>query len=66
MSKKVREVIIALERAGWSEVRQRGSHRVFKHPERRNIITVSGKRGEDMKPGVLASIRRKSGIEDLR
>jgi predicted RNA binding protein YcfA (HicA-like mRNA interferase family) len=66
VSKKVREVVSALEAAGWSQVRQRGSHRTFAHPKRRNIITVAGKPGDDMKAGLLASIRRRSGIEDLR
>jgi predicted RNA binding protein YcfA (HicA-like mRNA interferase family) len=29
---KVREMIRLLEEDGWAQVRQRGSHRQFKHP----------------------------------
>jgi predicted RNA binding protein YcfA (HicA-like mRNA interferase family) len=66
VAKKVHEVITVLEANGWREVRQRGSHRQFKHRARPVVITVAGKLGATMPVGQLASIRRKSGIEDLR
>ncbi len=66
VAKKVREVISILERHGWEQVRERGSHRQFRHPVRPEVITVSGKRSGTMPVGQLASIRRKSRIEDLR
>jgi predicted RNA binding protein YcfA (HicA-like mRNA interferase family) len=66
VSKKVREVISILEAHGWQQVRERGSHRHFKHPNRPPIVTVAGKRGATMPVGQLASIRRKAGIEELR
>jgi predicted RNA binding protein YcfA (HicA-like mRNA interferase family) len=66
MAKKVREVIEILEANGWRQVRERGSHRQFKHPDLPPVVTVTGKRGDTMRPGTLANIRRKSGIEELR
>ncbi|HWX97557.1 MAG TPA: type II toxin-antitoxin system HicA family toxin [Solirubrobacteraceae bacterium] len=66
MAKKVHEVVSILERHGWEQVRERGSHKQFKRPGYTSVITVSGKRGATMPIGQLASIRRKAGIEELR
>ena len=44
-SLKAREVMRALERAGFVQVRSKGSHRVFEHPgdkARRTIVSVTG------------------------
>jgi predicted RNA binding protein YcfA (HicA-like mRNA interferase family) len=43
MPMRVREVIQLLERYGWKELRSKGSHRHFKHPDHANLITVPGK-----------------------
>ena len=66
MAKKVRDVIAILEARGWRQVRQRGSHRQYRHPDSSLRLTVSGKRSDTMTIGQLADIRRKSGIEELR
>jgi predicted RNA binding protein YcfA (HicA-like mRNA interferase family) len=66
LPKKVREVVAILEAAGWVEVRQRGSHRQFKHPDRPATVTVAGKASQTLSAGTLASIRRKSGLDELR
>jgi predicted RNA binding protein YcfA (HicA-like mRNA interferase family) len=66
VSKKVHEVISALEASGWALTRQRGSHRIYKHPAKAKGIAVSGKPSDTMRPGTLASIRRDSGLEELR
>ncbi len=66
MAKKVREILFILEAHGWREVRQRGSHRQFRHPHHPLTLTVSGKRGDTMTIGQLMDIKRKSGIEELR
>jgi predicted RNA binding protein YcfA (HicA-like mRNA interferase family) len=59
---KVREVIRLLEADGWREARVRGSHRQFKHPVKRGIVTVPGKLSSDVKPGTLISILRQAGL----
>jgi len=66
VARKVHEVILILEAHGWRQVRERGSHRHFKHPDHPAVITVAGKRSSTMRAGVLANIRRRSGIEELR
>jgi predicted RNA binding protein YcfA (HicA-like mRNA interferase family) len=66
MARTVRQVIAALEDAGWRQVRQTGSHRQFVHPSIRGTLTVAGKLRDNMPPGTLASIRRLSGLEELR
>jgi predicted RNA binding protein YcfA (HicA-like mRNA interferase family) len=66
MPKKVSHVIAALQAAGWTEVRRKGSHRQFRHPESPLTITVAGKPGATLAAGTLAQIRRKSGLEELR
>jgi predicted RNA binding protein YcfA (HicA-like mRNA interferase family) len=66
MPKKYRDVRKALRDAGWQVVRQRGSHEVWKHPDRHDRIVVAGRPGDTVPVGTLASIRRASGLEQLR
>jgi predicted RNA binding protein YcfA (HicA-like mRNA interferase family) len=46
---KVRDVIRLLETHGWIEMRSKGSHRHFKHPERPSVITVPGNDGRNLR-----------------
>jgi predicted RNA binding protein YcfA (HicA-like mRNA interferase family) len=57
-----REVIRRLEAAGWREVRQRGSHKQFQHPERTGTITVPHPY-KDLKIGTLRALERQSGVK---
>lgn len=66
MAKTVREVITVLEAHGWRQVRQRGSHRQFKHSGYDYVVTVAGKMSDTIPVGQLADIRRNSGIKELR
>ena|SRR5579862_3103121 len=50
MPMKVREVIQLLETHGWKEIRSKGSHRHFKHPAQRFVITVPGNPGKEALP----------------
>jgi len=60
---KVKEVLKLLEEDGWSQVRQRGSHRQFKHPTKRGTVTVSGKPNVDVPPGTLNSVLKQAGLK---
>ena len=60
---KVRDVIQLLEEDGWSAVRQRGSHRQFKHPRKSGLVTIAGKPGDDLAPGTLNSILKQAGLK---
>jgi predicted RNA binding protein YcfA (HicA-like mRNA interferase family) len=66
MAKKYREVRQTLLDAGWSLVRQRGSHEVWARPGRDERIVVAGKDSDTVPVGTLGSIRRASGLEHLR
>jgi predicted RNA binding protein YcfA (HicA-like mRNA interferase family) len=57
---KPREVVRALERLGFSEVRQRGAHRQFRHPDGR-CTTVPFHPGRDISPPLLRQI-----IKDIK
>lgn len=58
---KSREIIRKLEEAGWREVRQKGSHKQFRHPERPGLVTVPHPESE-MAIGTIKSIERQSGV----
>jgi predicted RNA binding protein YcfA (HicA-like mRNA interferase family) len=60
---KVRDVIKMLEDNGWFEVRQRGSHRQFKHASKPGLVTVAGKPGDDLAPGTLNSVLKQAGLK---
>jgi predicted RNA binding protein YcfA (HicA-like mRNA interferase family) len=58
-----RDVIRALEAAGWREVRSKGSHRHFRHPERPGLVTVPAHGSRDLSVEVLRSIERQSELK---
>jgi predicted RNA binding protein YcfA (HicA-like mRNA interferase family) len=61
---KVREIIRRLEADGWRQVRQKGSHRSFKHPAKPMVVTVPGHPSDDLPTGTLKSILKKAEIEE--
>src|SRR5579862_4905606 len=63
MPMKVREIIRLLERNGWKEIRSKGSHRHFTHPDRRRLITVPGNEGKELAPGTLHAILKMAGLK---
>jgi predicted RNA binding protein YcfA (HicA-like mRNA interferase family) len=65
MPPKFREIRARLLQEGWHIARQRGSHQVCKHPERRSTVVVAGRDGEEARPGMLKSIMKKMGIESI-
>ena len=54
---KPREVIAILDVIGFVEVRQRGSHRQFRHPDGR-CTTVPFHQGRDISPLLLRQIAK--------
>ena len=60
---KVREAIRIVERGGWYWARTRGSHRHYKHPEKRGIVTIAGKPGKDLAAGTWDRILKQAGID---
>lgn len=60
---KAADVIKLIEKQGWYFDRQRGSHKIFKHNDHPNIITVPEHGKEDLKPGLLNSILKTAGVK---
>jgi predicted RNA binding protein YcfA (HicA-like mRNA interferase family) len=63
---KPREVAVLLTRLGFQEVRQRGSHRQYRHPDGRGT-TVPFHSGRDISPTLLRKIARdiRMTVEEL-
>ena len=59
-----RDVIRRLEADGWREVRQVGSHKQFRHPDKPGTVTVPHPKAE-LGIGTLKSIERQSGVKLL-
>jgi predicted RNA binding protein YcfA (HicA-like mRNA interferase family) len=49
MPRKIRELVAELERAGFSNRGDKGSHRNFVHPNAKRRVVLSGKSGDDAK-----------------
>ncbi|MGD0771564.1 MAG: type II toxin-antitoxin system HicA family toxin [Candidatus Solibacter sp.] len=52
-----------MRRQGWRRVRTSGDHRVFQNPDGR-ITVVSGKLGDDVRPGTYRAVLRQTGIKE--
>ena len=59
---KIRDVIQMTEADGWHQVRQRGSHRQFRHATKAGLVTIAGKPGDDMAAGTLNSVLKQAGL----
>ena len=64
MPVKVKELLVMLEAAGWQQIRQKGSHRQFRHPEKPGTVTVAGQPSTDMPPGTLNSVLKQAGLKN--
>lgn len=58
---KPQEVVRQLERLGFHEVRQRGSHKQFRHSDGRST-TVPFHKGRDISPILLRKIAQDIGV----
>jgi len=58
---KPREVQVLLEALGFIEVRQRGSHKQFRHPDGR-CTTIPFHVGRDVSPVLLRQIAKDIGL----
>lgn len=60
---KVRDATRLIETRGWRFVRQRGSHRIFRHPTKPGTVTIAGRPGSDIPPGTLGNIFKQAGLK---
>ena len=52
-----------IEADGWFLVRTKGSHRQYKHPTKKGLVTVSGNLNQDIAPGTLNSALKQAGLK---
>ncbi len=60
---KVRDIIQLLREDGWEQVRMKGSHRQFRHPEKPGTVTIAGKFGIDIPIGTLKNIFKQAKLK---
>ncbi len=64
---KVNEVIKLIEKDGWFLVRQKGSHRQYKHPSKKGLVTIAAhKLSDEIARGTLNSILKQADIKELK
>jgi predicted RNA binding protein YcfA (HicA-like mRNA interferase family) len=59
---KSAKIIKALTADGWVEVRQKGSHKQFRHPTKPGTVTVPHPKA-DVGIGTIKSIEKQAGIK---
>lgn len=64
LTSKVKHLIKLVEEDGWSLDRHNGSsHRQFKHPTRKGLVTIAGKLSSDVRRGTRNSILKQAGLK---
>ena len=59
---KTKTVIKILEDDGWYFVRQKGSHRQYKHHTKKGTVTINGKLNETQNQELLISLFKQAGL----
>ena len=62
----VRHAIRVVEREGWRLARTRGSHRIYKHPEKVGTVVIAGHPRDDLAKGTWLNILRQAGLRDRK
>ena len=60
---KAKDVVRILEKDGWTLERQKGSHKIFKHLNKKGILIVPDHGKEDIKLGTLNAILKQAGLK---
>jgi predicted RNA binding protein YcfA (HicA-like mRNA interferase family) len=64
MPREIKDIIKMLKNDGWYEVRQKGSHKQFKHPVKKGIVTISyHKMSDEVSPGTYNSILKQAKLK---
>ena len=59
---KSSELIRKFERGGWVEVRQSGSHKIFKHPNSELTISVPAHGSKEVPTGLAKKLLKQAGL----
>ncbi len=62
---KVKDVIKLMEKDGWYLARTKGSHRQYKHPYKKGVVTISGHLTDDIAKGTFNSILKQAGLKEV-
>lgn len=60
---KAKELIKKLEAAGWKHERTNGSHKIFRHPDNPNNVSVPDHKGEELGKGILNDLLKLAGLK---
>lgn len=60
---KYSELFRILKKEGWIEIRQRGSHVLFEHPDKNEQLTVPFHASKEVKKGLLTAILKQANIK---
>ena len=60
---KAKEIINLIEGDGWFLVRQKGSHKHYRHPTKQGTVTVPLSGNDDIPPGTANSILKQAGLK---
>lgn len=63
---KIRDIIKHIELDGWFMVRRKGSHRQFKHHDKKGVVTIAGHLNDELAKGTLKSIIKHAGLKHGR
>jgi predicted RNA binding protein YcfA (HicA-like mRNA interferase family) len=59
---KAVDFIKLIEKVGWVFSRQNGSHKVFKHPDKPNNLSVPYHKGKDINAQLLKRLIKDAGL----
>ncbi len=57
---KFKELLRIIQDDGWFQVRINGSHRQFKHSNKKGTVTIAGKPNKDVPKGTLNNILKQA------
>ena len=60
---KCDELFKILQKAGWYEIRQKGSHKILKHDKKLNILVFPYHRGKEIPTGTCNRILKQAGLK---
>ncbi len=59
-----KDMIKIIEQDGWYQLRQKGSHRQFKHHEKKGVVTIAYHHlSDEIAPGTFASIKKQAQLQ---
>ena len=60
---KCDELFKIIKKAGWYEIRQKGSHKIMKHDEKTNKLVFPYHRGKEIPTGTCNRILKQAGLK---